>query len=163
MPLKSNHKTHDKLNLDESFILWYPISLLMAKTAPPCLSRDPGDHALWHPEAWKAQPRPALALAFGLHGFLGVFGLEIISVNCNFIMYLIFLSFKKKQRKLFQEICTSSVFFLCCSYHNYTLHLPRPIQNTLVSCKQMNWDTLCNAIGEAKGSSTQSRSELATQ
>ena len=24
----------------------YPISLLMAKTAPPCLSRDPGDHAL---------------------------------------------------------------------------------------------------------------------
>ena len=24
----------------------YPISLLMAKTALPCLSRDPGDHAL---------------------------------------------------------------------------------------------------------------------
>ena len=56
--------------------------------------------------------------------------------------------FKKKQRKLFQEICTSSVFFLCCSYHNYTLHLPRPIQNTLVSCKQINWDNLCNAISE---------------
>jgi hypothetical protein len=28
------------------FRLGYPISLLMAKTAPPCLSRDPGDHAL---------------------------------------------------------------------------------------------------------------------
>ena len=40
-----------KCNLEKAPVLGYPGSLLMAKTAPPCLSRDPGDHALWHPEA----------------------------------------------------------------------------------------------------------------
>ena len=40
-----------KCNLEKAPVLGYPVSLLIAKTAPLCLSRDPGDHALWHPEA----------------------------------------------------------------------------------------------------------------
>ena len=63
-------------------------------------------------------------------------------------------------------------FSVAPMYHNYTFtHLPtRPILNTLVSCKQINWDTLCNALSPVnslflliQGSSTQSKSELATQ
>ena len=58
------------------------------------------------PRGQKAQPRPALALAFGLHGFLGVFGLDlkIISVNLHlYFHYLImyYLCIMKAKKELF--------------------------------------------------------------
>ena len=67
--------------------LGYPISLLMAKTAPPCLSRDLRGHALWHPEALKGQPRPALPPNFGLYGFLGFFGLIKLRLKHIFLLF----------------------------------------------------------------------------
>ena len=54
----------------------YPISLLRAEPALPCLSRDLRGHALLTPRGQEGQDRPALGPNLGFLGFCGFLGLK---------------------------------------------------------------------------------------
>ena len=53
---------------------------------------------------------------------------------------------------IFEFMASKQVFSLSFTNNYASEHLPtRPILNTLVSCKQLNWDNLCNATRETTG------------
>ena len=56
---------------------------------------------------------------------------------------------------IFEFTASKQVFSLSVVLTTITEHLPtRPFLNTTVSCKQINWDNLCNAIRETTGNNS---------